>query len=487
MHRVSQMLSHISDMKNYRSTLLILLGITILAQTSSLFAVSINHSKMRRDLDIAEEALKQILQYKDPNIKGKFSLETDQVRSAYIKDYGVLFIVNASSSGARSFQIGDKIKVNIKRSESGNVTGAYIKEAYISDQNKLRIKKLKDGPIAHIQASDIPFSEDGKKSRLTEFLQTYASTIGQLKDSDNITVILDTQIKSFRVTNIFPKETDYSGNKTSNLLHRIGEFIQKSEDSTGVHTQTDTISFTNKDTLVFDKPHVRVRIVSPDSVGTPDPMHFSIYNSHQKVNARSVLQASVRKSDLNGYQKGSLSHEKFTAKINFQTVSGDTTVIKKVDIFSGIIDKSLGPNQDSPLDINNKALGTYIPSLGAIFSVHKTHNANGPESFKNTMIEILADYGTSLRDVQPNEEVIIHIHNEYPHYAFRSVHRVILNDTPNYTAQGDIYEDLDATQVSPKKFPANLILRVKKKHLNDYTAGKIDLKKLREKITITDH
>ena len=459
--------------------IIMLLSMFTLTQTTTPFATEIDHRKMRRDLDIAEEALKRIVQYHPPNVKSPTWLETNQIRSAYIKDYGIVFVANASTAG-KIFQIGDKVKINVKRSDFEK-----NKNAQTDDHVEVRMNKVKNAASKHIKASDIPFSEEGKKSRLTEFLQTYASTIGQLKDSDHITVILDSQIKVFHGTVLFSEKADPLGNKTSSLLHKVEEYIHLKNDSTRAHTQTDTISFTNTDTLTFNTPHVKLRIVPPDSIGTPDPMHFSIKNQ-KKANPRSILQASIRKSDLNKYQKGGLSNEKFSAKINFHTLTGDTTLIKKIDIFSGIIDKSLGPNQESPLNINNKTLGTYICNLGAFFFTTNNPETqlhiNNPFKVKDTLIETLADYGATLRDLKPNEEVIVHFHSEYPQYAsggpFGGV-RVIKTPSGTKTTRYDY--------TLPNEFPENLFLRVQKKHLINYTTGKINLEQLRDKIIVTDY
>jgi len=428
---------------------------------------------MRRDLDIAEEALKRILQYRDDNQKEPNWLDTDQIQSAYIDEYGVVFLIK-SSLNRRNFEIGNNVKVIHKNDGTTNVT-----------------KKLPD--------SAIPFSKTLKQERLTDFLKTYGSTIGQLKGNDKIAIVLDIQTRGASITmnvkNFFSDKMNHS------QKHDLDTLVTKTNK---LHTKTVRVNVVRSQDDKSDKVHgVKIRMVAPDSIAQIDTLSYQMIVSENMKHTpsatfaeREIIYTSVRKSDLEAYQKQSLTEKKLIERITFQPFSTDSTLIKKIDILSGIFNIALGLNLRSPLETQNQTLGAYIPNFGALFFIQNNQNAilHNPEETKSqnsltltdTLIETLADYGATLRDVKPNEEVIIHVHAEYPQYA---IHSALSNSRriETHILKEGIHATVDYTKSTPNQFPQNLILRVQKKHLNDYTTGKIDLQKLREKITITDY
>jgi len=444
-----------------------------LTQTSS-FAADINHSKMRRDLDIAEEALKRILQYRDDDQNEPNWLDTDQIQSAYINEYGVVFLIK-SSLNRKYFENGHNVKVIHKNDGTTNVT-----------------KRLPD--------SAIPFSKTLKQERLADFLKTYGPTIGQLKGNDKIAIVLDVQTRGASITvNV---KNFISDKMNHSQEHDLDTLVTKTNK---LHTKTIKVNVVRSKDDKYDNVHgVRIRMVTPDSIAQIDTLSYQMmiskdttHPSSATFSEREIIQVSIQKKDLHSLENYHIMTPKVLQSIlNLQTYTADSTLIKKMDILSGIFDTTLGLNLRSPLETQNQTLGAYIPNLGALFFIRNNQNAimHNPEettsrnslTLTDTLIETLADYGATLRDIKPNEEVIIHVHAEYPQYAIHSAFPNSRRIKTHMIKEG-IHATVDYTNTPPNEFPKNLLIRVQKKYLNDYATGKIDLPKLREKITITDY
>lgn len=467
MHRVSKITNHPTHKGGYCFTMLIALGMILFSHTTSLFAVQIDHSKMRRDLDIAEEALKHILEYRAKNTQESPWFDADQIKSTYIENYGIVFVVKSS--------LREHIFENLHHSNN--------KES--SDKSKPQDASNSDAKTEY-------------KERLIDFIKTYGTTLGQLKDRDRISIISDTQQHGGMIS-IF-KTIKMDTTDVMPVVSNKSDTITIETD----HLETKKVKVNVIRSSKSEKGQgVRIRMVAPDSIAQIDTLSYEmIVPRHMKrprsatFATRNILYVSVQKADLNAYQRQSISDTKLKEKIVFQTISPDTALIKKIDILSSIFDTSLGLNPNNPLETKNQTLGAYIPHQGALFFVsnnqyafkhasqNKTHQT--PTNLIETLIETLADYGATLHDVKPNEDILIHFQAAYPlHHVPHTVLQAYFSQETTF--KGPIHKQVDYTKTTNNESPQSLTLRVQKEHLTDYAVGKINLEKLRDKITITEY
>ena len=130
---------------------------------------------------------------------------------------------------------------------------------------------------------------------------------------------------------------------------------------------------------------------------------------------------------------------------------------KKVDIMAGIMDQVLNDrSEDHDAHVSVATKGFYHKGLGAVFiakpksGVHLIvrHSGGEPQAkvkvrdvVKDNTIEALADYGHSLRALEPSEHIVVKVNLSEGH------------DSPG---QGE----------------SQLTLKVRKKDVDDYNRGK---------------
>ena len=144
-------------------TLLIILLTTPLA-----WAQSFDANRMNRDIKIMENILGEMFKPYSGNSSSRavyiadFAGGSRNVRGTYLPGYGIIFNVQTSSSFVLS-QSSD--------GEGSSNSFYYSYSTSSSDDD------------------DVKVDEKSVKDRITEFLKDYASTIGQLKPTENVMVI----------------------------------------------------------------------------------------------------------------------------------------------------------------------------------------------------------------------------------------------------------------------------------------------------------
>lgn len=145
-------------------------GLMALLVTSLSFAQDFDTNRMNRDIKIMENILGEMFKTQFTSKEGTIEVRSNNyvffggnssgnVKGTYIPGYGVIFMIPSTSNRYSVISRGNAEQ--------------QIVFQYSSDESN----------------SDRTIDEESVKNRISEFLQDYASTIGQLKDDESILVI----------------------------------------------------------------------------------------------------------------------------------------------------------------------------------------------------------------------------------------------------------------------------------------------------------
>lgn len=175
------------------------------------------------------------------------------------------------------------------------------------------------------------------------------------------------------------------------------------------------------------------------------------------------LEATATKRDIDAYNRGKIDEQTFQNRMAFREHEPQSSHNKKIDIMTDILSGVIKREGDADFHFLSGAqsMGLYQKGIGAIFLVsqerdfwydwHKKNKTDAPdrlESLKTAVIETLADYGPTLRDLPAEESIIVH---------------------------ADLAKDDD-----------RLIFRVSKRDIDAYASKKIDLDTFRARVEITE-
>ncbi|MDA0746074.1 MAG: hypothetical protein O2954_06105 [bacterium] len=422
-----------------KSIAVFVLGCLLLLPVIGFADEAFDRQRMQRDLEIMEAVLGKLLQQDNMHLGGG---EDRKVRGLYCEGYGVLFLVEqgfnwVGNPGRYVVKFGTSEKdemVNVHR----NVTASLPDGESVEEEEKVRTEDL--------------------KNRLTEFLGTYADAVGQLKESDRITVLTEWG----GLSSIFAK----------NGLERYVVKVGKSETS---DEDTVRIAFEEKLESVIDEEEVDVvrhRIGPRSGVGMG---HLAVlagrlHGLHEGRGGRGGrFEATVKRSDVTAYRKGSLSKEAFQGRILFREQEQNEDDKKRIEIMSGILEKSLGseePVLETRFRLEMQASGMYHEGVGAIFFVrsgsgvnvyYSTREKNEEKDLhfqgriRDNLVEVLAVYGHTLRSLKPSEQIVVQME---------------FNDQWN------------------KGLPSRMTVKARKKDVDAYNKGTMDLEAFRRQVEV---
>ncbi len=377
--------------------------------------VEIDRERMQQDLNIMEGILQSLHAQNTPFITGIH--REPHVRGLYFENYGVIFLIEErrpagfAFAGLKSFQSAAEAS---KKHEGGDV----VKD--IRAQREKRRVALQD--------------------RLGEFLGTYADAIRQLKDEDRITILVHYQPLS-----PISKEA----------LDHIPELQ-------AVAKQLDSLKSPRKGRKI-QKKHL-YRVLS-------EPVYSEV---------------TAKKRDIVAYRRERISEAEFRKRIVSREHKPDASTMKKIGVLATILDKALKRPDYLARDFN-KTLGIYQEGLGALFFVNagsgyradhpvfknkmkasftspthrRTQGKAGTEEsqildrFKEDLINVVGDYGYSLRTLKPQEYIVVEV--RFP-----------------------------AGLWSGWSGPRGLVLKVQKKDVDAYTREDLDLAAFRQKVDIQE-
>ena len=357
----------------------------------------VDRERMQQDLDIMEGILQSLHAQTTSNLAGIH--REPQIRGLYFENYGVIFHIEEKRSS------GMVVDVDVRRlrEKPAGVTEELEEEDFLKEVAEQR-KKMRVGV----------------QERLVEFLGTYADGIRQLKDEDRITI------------------------------------------------------------LVHQQPRSRTLIAATDK------------RLLAELSKQVYSEATAKKSDIVAYRRERIAEAEFRRRIVSRDRAPDASMMKKIGVMATILDKAL-KQPEPPVPKLDATLGIYQKGLGALFFVNaKSANrlklpysltwpptaslrkapktatvriragravkAGNPleERFKVELIEVVGDYGYTLRTLKPEEYIVVEV--RFPRGAGRR----------SSGARG-------------------LILQVKKKDVDAYSRGDQDLATFRQKVDIREY
>lgn len=414
-------------------------GIALVTLCTSALA-DMDWKRMKRDLSIQESILDQFLDIKKGSTTG-----------LYVKNHGVLLI----ASGWKQ-----KFQIRVHAIDDENVDIAIPVKGVIQRQMSrgdkvLRIQKSRGDKSSENEEEEIleffmsekkpeasqsekKDQNEAKKKQITEFLSIYGNTIGQLKDDDRVTIILQPQSFSF------------------SHFDRQMEAI--------------------KETHEADKKQME-EAYKKQVEGPSKKMAFKIAKSK-----RILLEATVTKRDIDAYNRGKIDEQTFRDRITFQEHESQPSRDKRIDIMADILASVFKREQEQNIDLHflsgTQSTGFYQKGIGALFLVSQKGNLfgndwykqesdenDGLDAFKTAVIETLADYGPTLRGLSPEESIIVHT-NLIGGSNFKIGHK-------------------DKTS-EIIKHPDRILFRVAKRDIEAYASKKIDLDTFRKRVAITE-
>ncbi len=264
------------------------------------------------------------------------------------------------------------------------------------------------------------------QERLREFLGTYADAIRQLRDEDRITILTH---------------------------HRLGP------------RNVDDIArmFVDKSEYFWAVPDNRIRT---------------------ELSEQSYLEVTAKKSDIVAYRRERISEADFRKRIVSRDRRPDGSMMKKIGVMATILDKAL-THAEHRVPRTYATRGIYQKGLGALFFVNakrgprtffssKTRNApkspvnlakprnavkgdtHFQERFKDELVEAVGDYGYTLRTLKPDEYILLDVR--------------FSRGFPRRTSD-----------------PRGLVLKVKKRDVDAYNRGGLDLAAFRQKADIQEY
>jgi len=378
---------------------------------------NIDPDRMRRDLDIMETILGKLLNGEQPAF-----FNAGAPVGVYLDGYGVIFYVNSKNTW-----------FSIVRAKDHLIT---VQESL--EKAKLSLQKIKDGNDEEEVIVTTPKievdvrAEKGKnaenvlalrKEAIVEFLANYADAIGQLRPTDRIAVF---------------------------------------------------VNFTGGDRFF--------RVATLADEDTPEPP--------------AMLHMTALKKDIVDHRRGKFSLAAFRQKISIKEKKRAKVVDKHIDILADIIDTALSRKYRKEFSSTGETTGLYVNKLGALFFVQGRFFGGltaplAPEvlvfqkyleegdaevtvknqktsqkkrqttekiiaAIKEELIDVLADYGHTLRSLAPDEDVIVAV-------------------------------DFSTWRGIPTDAPERFILKVGKRQLDAYSSGKLSAAQLKKRVAFQEY
>ena len=393
----------------------------------------IDRERMRQDLDIMEGILQNLHAETTSRLAG--IQREPHVRGLYFEDYGVVLLIEEPGSSRFSFP-GPR--------SSHRVTRVYRMQADGADTTDFKAQREK--------------KLIGVKNRLADFLGTYADAVRQLTDDDRISILV------FLIRNSPMRSKLKAASASESNLRSALQVVSK------------------------DRPLELKGTIDPERQNNDTPRNKK--DRERKTHHYTVtteqfyLEATTKKSNIVAYRRERINEAQFRKRIDYREHRTDGTTMKKIGVMAAILDMTL--NQPAHLVPNsNRTAGIYQEGMGAIFFVkehggyrreinraiirelrsptyrHSHGNVIKSEKqlqnrLKGDLIEVVGDYGYSLRTLKPSESIVVDV-------RFPKRMRKRPSD------------------------PRGLVLMVKKQDIDAYARKDIDLAAFREKVDIQEY
>ncbi|MCG8604575.1 hypothetical protein MJD09_06180 [bacterium] len=381
-------------------TIVLLLCVVTLAQAQS--TRKINWERMHRDLDIMESILNKLL---TPSAS-EWDIWSSNPRGLYFKGYGVVFQVDTDGPHQA---VWDAKKQALEKQ--------LIELKARSQQNDKLVTEISRKLEVPNYSTNFSASLEAVKAQLVEFFGTYADAIGQLRRTERITVLAKLR----------------GNNSYSDLI--------------GV-----------------------------SSISGYNPVY--------------MLEASARKSDIIEYRRGRMSEQDFRQSVFFEERMEDDAQTKNLEIMASIMKTALNKKYHKTFGADGNVNGIHLDGLGVLFFMKGNLNEPSLElpelidlsrknetvvistgskrarrsprksrqtlrEYKDALIQVVGDYGHTLRTVKSTEHVVVAIN-------FRD-------------------------SWGPEDVPKRLIMKIRKRDLDRYNRGTIQFAQFRRMVEFKEY
>ena len=380
--------------------------------TSSL--ADIDWKRMKRDLSIQESILDQFFDEKKVSTTG-----------LYIENHGVLLI---ASGGIKYGEI-NRLQVQVIRKGESSDIATPAKSA--RGVGRIGDKSSENEEEVIFKFSMFAKKPEASKSQneaiekqIAEFLGLYANAIGQLKEDDRVTVLLNSSERDFH-----------------SFLSPSIEFIAS--------IQSDSIRI---------KKHVMETFKKSENFKN---LAFKI--------TRVLLEATVTKRDIEAYNRGKIDEQTFRDRITFREHEPERVRSNSIDMMADILTNTLKKDTDLHFLSGTKSTGLYQKGIGALFLVSQKADplhleTKNTDAFKAEVLATLAYYSATLRGLSSEESIIVHT-NLIGQSHFKIGHKDKTTDT---------------------KPPDRILFRIAKRDIEAYASQKIDLDTLKKRVVVTE-
>ena len=406
---------------------IIFLSIILVPMSSFAQSSKINWDRMNRDLEIMQGVLDHLLAPSKPML----AFSNGGARGLYFDGYGVVFQIDLG--GARLMDVvrlrmGNEFALAKELSEQAKASaraweGKPISVPPVPDEGPVIVDAI-TGAVLTKEALTTGKRIELLEERAMEFLRDYADAIGQIKPTDRITIL-------------------------ANFEHNYGVFA----------------------------------------------VHLRSAKNVEK--SPSGLNITAKKSDIVDFRKGKIDEKTFRNRVTFHKRLDSKQKNRNIDIMANILNTALNRKHRGEFRMDSKNRGIYLDGLGALFfirgyllgerdvitykyylgkylkeqeelqasRVKTTIQSKSPEErikesikgFKDELVELVGDYGHTLRTLKPTEYVVVNIN-------FRDNWRAHFLESPQ-----------------------QVILKVRKQDLDRYDRGELTLAALRKKVEIQEY
>ena len=264
--------------------------------------------------------------------------------------------------------------------------------------------------------------------------------------------------------------------KRVGVQERLVEFLGTYADGIRQLKDEDRITI-----LIHQQPRSRALIAATDK------------RLQAELSKQVYSEVTAKKSDIVAYRRERIAEAEFRRRIVSRDRAPEASMMKKIGVMATILDKAL-KQPEPPVPKLDATLGIYQKGLGALFFVNaksanrlklpysltwpppslrkapktarvriragKAVKAGNPLQkrfkFKEELVEVVGDYGYTLRTLKPEEYIVVEV--RFPR-------------RPGRRSSGE----------------RGLLLTVKKKNVDAYSRGDLDLAAFRQKVDIREY
>ena len=329
----------------------------------------IDPQRMQRDIRIMEGVLSNENLYYDVSDGADF-----RARGLYLDGYGVLFVAARLAPGVerwgKSLSQGELLAAvrDLLAEFLGNYAGTI---GQLDKDDRITVCYQPKWPPHPAVADTVSFD-------LPKQVEAIPELRGSRFDFKELVVAVPDSLKKFRFEFHFSIDDEQIA-----TIAKAREYLQESLEKLVARGQIDK--------------SLAEAVGEADS---PVKVHVRYYTVHS-----AAIAATVKKSAIDAFREGRIDSVTFRQRIAFS----ERTDAKKIDIMAGIFDQVLVRRDSRPWP-RKLTLGMYQPDVGALFSISDPMRVANPlprATAKAKIVEAVADYGATLRQVQSDEHVIV--------------------------------------------------------------------------------